>query len=96
MISGISSSFGRFSLLVVHIGSGLLEEGIECLGWLDAYSLSEFHAREESPLEQVPLYMVPAGDLDGLPVEAVNEFSQGLIVFLDDGLECCFDLRVPS
>ena len=56
----------------------------------------EFGAGEEPPLEQVTLHMVRAGDLDGFPIEAINEFSQGLIVLLDDGLERCFGLRVSS
>ena len=95
-VSGVSGSVGRFSLLVVHVGPGLFEEGIKRPGWFDAHGFSEFGAREEPPLQQVSLHMVRAGDLDGFPVEAVNEFSQGLIVFLDDGLERCFGLRVSS
>ena len=51
-VSGVSGSVGRFSLLVVHVGSGLFEEGIKCSGWFDAYGLSEFRAWEE-PLSSI-------------------------------------------
>ena len=83
----ILGSVGRFSLLVVHVDSGFLEEGIEYLGWFDAYGLSEFRAREDSPLEQVSLHVIVTGDLDGLPIAPVNKFPQGLMVSWDDGLE---------
>ena len=73
MIPWVPSSIGRFPLLIVHIGPNLFEESIECLWWFDANDFSELRAREESPLEQVSLHMIGAGDLDGLSVESINE-----------------------
>ena len=93
-ISGVSGSIDCFPFLVVHVGSGLLEKGIKRSGWFDAYGFSEFGVGEETPIQQVSLHMVRAEDLDGFPVEAVNEFPQGLIVLLDDGLERRFGLRM--
>ena len=93
-VSGVSGSVGRFSFLVVHVGSGLLEEGIKHSGRFDAHGFSELGVGEETPLQQVSLHMVPIGDLDGFPVEAVNKLSQGLIVLLDDGLESHLGLWV--
>ena len=96
MIPGVPGSIGRFPLLVVHVCYGFLEEGIECPGWFDANDLSEFRVREESPLEKVSLHMIGVGDLDGLPVEPINKFHQGLVVCLDDSLEGCFSIWVPT
>ena len=93
-VSRVLGSVVHFSLLVVHIGPGILEEGIKRPGWFDTYGFSEFGAREEPPLEQVSFHVVRAKDLDGLSVEPVNEFPQGLIMSLDDGLEGCFGLWV--
>ena len=67
-IPGVSGSVGRFSLLVVHVGSSFLEEGVERSGWFDAHSFPEFSAGEEPPLQQVSLHMVRAVDLYGFPV----------------------------
>ena len=92
MIPGVPGSVGGFPLLIFHVGSSLLEEGIECPQWSDANEFSELSAREEAPLEQVSLYMIGSGDLDGLAVEPINKFPDGLVVSLDDSLEGCFNL----
>ena len=84
---GVPGSVGRLPFLVIHICTGLLEESVECSGWFDAHRLSEFCAREEPPLQQVPFHVVRAGDLYGFAIEAVDEFSQSLVLPLDDGLE---------
>ena len=89
---GVTGSIGRFPFLVVHVGPGLLEESIERSGWFDAHCFSELHVGEESHLQQVSFHVVRAGDLDGFTIEAVDEFSQGFILSLDDSLERRFGL----
>ena len=96
MIPWVSGSIGRFPLLIVHVGSNLLEESIECLRWFDANGFTEFRSREESPLEQVSLHMISVEDLDGLAVEPINKFPEGLVVSLDDSLEGCFSLWMST
>ena len=63
-------------------------------GVFGAHRLSEFCVGEEPPLQQVSLHMVRAGDLYGFAIEAIDKFSQGFILSLDDGLECCLGLWV--
>ena len=92
MIPGVPGSVGRFPLLIVHVGPSLLEESIDYLRGFDANNFSELRAREESPLEQVSLHMIGAGDLNGLAVEPINKLPEGLTVSLDDGLEGCLSL----
>ena len=96
MIPGVPGSVGCFPLLRVHIGSGFFEEGIERPRWFDANGFPELRAREESPLKQVSLHIINAGDLDGLAVEPINKFPEGLVVSLDDGLEDCFSFWMST
>ena len=79
-IPRVSGSVSRFSLLVVHVSSGFLEEGVERSGWFDAHGFPEFGVGEEPPPHQVSLHIVRARDLDGFPVEAVDELLRSHLV----------------
>ena len=51
-------------------------------------------AQEKVFLEQIPLYVVGGGDVNGLAVESVNVCSERIIGSLDDRFEGRFGLRV--
>ena len=59
-IPRVTGSVGYFILPVVHVGTGIFKESVVRPGWLNVDGLSEFSAREESSLEQVPFHVIGA------------------------------------
>ena len=62
----------------------------------NANDLSEFSARKESPLKQVSFHVIDTRDLNGLTVEPINVFHEGLVAPLGDFLKGGLSLQMST
>ena len=89
---GISGRVGHLLLLVLDVGLGLEEEGVQGGRSLDANSLGEVAAKAEAAFEQIFLHIVGRGDLNSFLIEPLDICSEGFFLPLNDGLEGGFSL----
>ena len=89
---------GRLLLLIDDIRLCPGEKGVCIFQGLNPDSLSEVAALAQPLLEDVALHLIGRGDLDGFPIESVDEVPQGFFRPLHNGFQrrCCFGMTTGS